>query len=303
MPPSDAASQYPCPGGCCHKMFAVSAGSPGSGVPLFWRSTKAMIVSTPTFCPRSRKAAFPSARVVNDDVVLAALAPRRMNRTRAPGKGCPNWSVTVATTMWLVPTAARVCFGASVTVLATGVSQVTVTESEVGAGGAEAVTTDVPVTADPKGNTALPSEVGALPVVLPAPVTVKLTAVLSPTGIPPESVTAAATVAFPLRGARPPADWVAPNRLRVTWLGGPARLARAWPLIEPDPTATLAMMEDWPGAEELKEKGARAEFAVGWLPEMAPRPVTVKATVAPCTGLPWRSNTVAATLAVWPVEL
>ena len=36
------------------------------------------------------------------------------------------------------------------TVLATGVSQVTVTELEVGAGGAEAVTTDVPVTADPK---------------------------------------------------------------------------------------------------------------------------------------------------------
>jgi len=65
-------------------------------------------------------------------------------------------------------------------------------------------TTDVPVTADPKENTALPSEVGALPWVLPAPVTVKLTAELSPTGIPPESVTAATTVALPLTGARRP---------------------------------------------------------------------------------------------------
>jgi len=258
-------------------MFAVSAGSPGSGLALLWRSTKATIVSTPTFCPRSRKAALPSASVVNEEVVAAALAPSRMKRTRAPANGCPNWSVTVATTIWLVPTTARVCLGARVTVLATAISHVTVTELEVGAGGAAAVTTDVPVTAAPKENTALPSEVGALPVVLPAPVTVKLTAVLSPTGIPPESVTAAATVAFPLTGARPPDDWVAPNRLNATWLGGPAQLAEALPVIEPDPDVTVAVMEDWPVAEELKEKVAAPELSLVRLPDVAPGPVTVKA--------------------------
>jgi hypothetical protein len=231
------------------------------------------------------------------------VAPRRMKRTRAPANGCPNWFVTVATTTWLVPTTARVCLGARVTALATGVSQVTVTELEGEAGGADAVTTDVPVTGDPKENTALPSEVGALPVVLPAPVTVKLTAVLSPTGIPPASVTTATTVAFPLTGASPPAAWVAPNRPRVTWLGGPAQLAAALPVIEPDPTTTVAVMDDWPGVEELKEKVAAPEASLVRLPDVAPGPVTVKATVAPWTGLPWRSNTVAATLAVWPVEL
>jgi len=74
-----------------------------------------------------------------------------MNRTRAPANGCPNWFVTVATTTWLVPTTARVCLGARVTVFATGVSQVMVIELEAGAGGADAVTTDVPVTRRPEG--------------------------------------------------------------------------------------------------------------------------------------------------------
>ena len=159
------------------------------------------------------------------------------------------------------------------------------------------------MTAAPKEKTALPADVGALPVVLPAPVTVKSTGVLSPMGTPPESVTAAATVAAPLTGASPPDDWVAPNSPRVTWLGGPAQLAAALPVIEPDPTVTVAVMEDWPVAEELKEKGAAPELSVVWLPDLAPGPVTVKATAVPCTGLPWRSNTVATTLAVWPEEL
>src|SRR5205823_5130089 len=208
----------PWPGCCCQKTFAVSAGSPGSALPLSWRSTKATIVSTPTLWPRSMKAAFPSARVVNDEVVAAALAPSRMKRTSAPANGCPNWSVTVATRIWFAPATARVCLGARVTVVATGVCQVTVTELEAGAGGADAVTTDVPV-------------------------------------------------------------------------------------MEPDPTVTVAVMEDWPVAEELKEKAAAPELSVVRLPDVAPGPVTVKPTVAPGTGPPWRSNTVATTLAVWPEEL
>ena len=110
-------------------------------------------------------------------------------------------------------------------------------------------------------------------------------------------------MAAPLTGASPPDDWVAPNSPRVTWLGGPAQLAAALPLMEPDPTVTVAVMEDWPVAEELKEKAAPPELSVVRLPDVAPGPVTVKPTVAPGTGPPWRSNTVATTLAVWPEEL
>jgi len=90
-----------------------------------------------------------------------------------------------------------------------------------------------------------------------------------------------------LTGARPPADSVAPNRPRVTWLGGPAQLAAALPVIEPDPTTTVAVMEDRPVAEELKEKLATPELSLVRLPDVAPGPVTGEGRAgAPWTGLP-----------------
>src|SRR6266542_4955931 len=205
------------------------------------------MVSSPTLAPRSMKPVLPSGPDVPENVEDWALAPSTENRTRAPGKSWPNWSNTSATSSCSPPTIFALCFGVRVIDVGTGTDQVTVTELESWPL-AVAVMVEVPVTSERKEKRAPPPEVGALPVVLPAPVTVKLTFVPSPTRFPSESLTWARTVSVPWTGASPPGRcWISTREL-----AGPAQLAVALPEAGPAEAVTVIL----PRVPEVNEKEA-----------------------------------------------